>query len=92
MIVQIVALALTALLVPNAVLASDEDPPAPSLQERCNAFCGKVYAEGSTEEGQCIDGCREADACSRKCDIPFPEDKAKHAACLKHCMHKSARR
>lgn len=90
MIRLLVALALTSLFAPIAIAAAEEAPASVTMQERCDAFCGKVYGTGSTEEVECVAGCREADACSRQCDVPFPDDNAKHATCLKRCMRKAA--
>jgi hypothetical protein len=57
----------------------------PTVAERCDILCRKVYGDGSEKLALCQEGCDEAERCTKGCAERFPADEEQRGRCAYRC-------
>lgn len=71
-------------------LAAEPTPTRRPAIERCAEFCAVFFESGSRERAECVNGCADAESCTKVCDERFEDHPGKHTACFKRCMRSKA--
>jgi hypothetical protein len=57
----------------------------PTVAERCDILCRKVYGDELEKLALCQEGCDEAERCTEGCAERFPADEEKRGRCAYLC-------